>query len=743
MSGRGATTQVGKQQQQQRNTNKKPTTSSPKNTTTTTSTSTTTTSPTTSALQDKDAEIRDFESKKQQANLGLEQCESLVKNTLGHLERVKDIDQHWVNQEHIQIMSFLPQDNTNDNNASADEVLLYLNSDLSRLLKMPYKQFWSHMLLNNSLLDFLESFLRYASRPYTRINLCGNISAKQLGSQDFRDSKHMLERRVMAVLTKLSMQQEKNGQYIGREYYAKSIYNRGLFDVPKMIDICALYGSRCKEQISTMVQGLFDIQPHYYDDLSKTPAVIARSLQELNQTIVQVNNIDLIKIEDTSSYLLDIVYSVNCFLKVFPAGCHSFEEDESFIPLLVYFYERIIPIYECVIPSPQLKQQLQPIKSHIICIIHTIIKHCYTNKMDQIAQGLSEPCTQCNKRQQKNQRLTYSVVSKGLLDFLGRLTEQRDFDKTHRSKQFGTYFDTITFGSILNDYEDKSALSSKLISLYSLDDTIDSVRLSYFVNMMGKHLPKDKPQPAKQQQPAVTTTSKAEPQPTVYDLSNITQIQDIFPDFGDKFIFSCLKFFNDNVETTINALFEQDSLPAQLKSKNKKETFANPSTPPLATIPSPVQSTSTTSTTSTSTTTTTSTSTTSTSRTNDLGDVYEMAMGKRSVELPLHMSNSIKSYITNYDYENMYDDEYDDSLDAFLGVGVQDGESLNTEEQDEKKSEENAPLTKNTPFAKNAAPFTSKKNPSAKAYASKNHHRKDKSLKKTMGGFNNQPSSGN
>lgn len=52
---------------------------------------------------------------------------------------------------------------------------------------------------------------------------------------------------------------------------------------------------------------------------------------------------------------------------------------------------------------------------------------------------------------------------------------------------------------------------------------------------------------------------------SVERLSLISQVEDLFPDFGKGFIDICLEQFNDNVEKLIHHLLE-DSLPEQLKS---------------------------------------------------------------------------------------------------------------------------------------------------------------------------------
>eukprot|EP01133_Synstelium_polycarpum_P010716 gene10716-12465_t len=493
-------------------------------------------------LVDRDAEIAAFEQQKAAANKPMEQCHTLVKNTLGQLEKIDDLSDYWIKANPITLMPFLPSDNSNDNgggSSTSDEVLLYLNSDLSKLLKMRYNVFWSNILMNRSILDFIDTFLRFVTRPYTPIDLCGGSGGKS--SKDFIESKRTLVHRVFSVIVRMSMQQEKSGQHISRDFYAKNVVAK-LFDVPRLIDIASIYAPRCKDAVTDLVQRIFDIAPKIYDAFKPYVSAISRTLLDLNLSIIQTNHLDLIRIEDSSRLLLDIVYSLDCMLRVYPMASHPFIEDEHFVSLMVYYYQIVLPVFGQASPS-QYRLTFRPIADHIVGILHSITKHNFVNKIDQLTQSLSDPCLHCPKS-----RGTISQLSTRFLEFLGRLVAHNEFDKEKRTRSFTELYEQIPGVSLLYDYEGKSNLSSRLIQLAQNDSEIDIVNLKYYLTYQQQEL-------------------------TPGDKANIASVKEIFGDLGEGFV-------NSSVDTISTQFLEMTvgkrsvELPANLMN-NVKNYIAN------------------------------------------------------------------------------------------------------------------------------------------------------------------------
>ena len=60
------------------------------------------------------------------------------------------------------------------------------------------------------------------------------------------------------------------------EAYGDTIYNFFLFDVPRLLDICAVYGGSNRRLTTKMVENIFSKQTKYCKDLSQTVSKIKK-----------------------------------------------------------------------------------------------------------------------------------------------------------------------------------------------------------------------------------------------------------------------------------------------------------------------------------------------------------------------------------------------------------------------------------------------------------------------------------
>ena len=56
--------------------------------------------------------------------------------------------------------------------------------------------------------------------------------------------------------------------YLSDEAYSSIIYDHYLFDVPKLMDLCVLYGRANQAALGTMLTSIFERQPKYIEDLA-------------------------------------------------------------------------------------------------------------------------------------------------------------------------------------------------------------------------------------------------------------------------------------------------------------------------------------------------------------------------------------------------------------------------------------------------------------------------------------------
>lgn len=52
--------------------------------------------------------------------------------------------------------------------------------------------------------------------------------------------------------------------------FGNIIYDNFVFDVPKLMDLCILYGFQNKAILTKMIKNIFSAQPRYTEDLTET-----------------------------------------------------------------------------------------------------------------------------------------------------------------------------------------------------------------------------------------------------------------------------------------------------------------------------------------------------------------------------------------------------------------------------------------------------------------------------------------
>lgn len=148
----------------------------------------------------------------------------------------------WVTQ--LGFIPFFPEDNGNPFSCPSffinildneTEVLDFLNKDVGTILGLPFHQFWSQVIHDSSLRDFVDMYLRYAKRKSDQWSKPQNEEIKRSQTQQ------ELHHRVFLVIQRVTRIQESEEDFMSLSYFVQLNQKYTLFDVPKIFDICALY----------------------------------------------------------------------------------------------------------------------------------------------------------------------------------------------------------------------------------------------------------------------------------------------------------------------------------------------------------------------------------------------------------------------------------------------------------------------------------------------------------------------
>ena len=173
----------------------------------------------------------------------------------------------------------LPGDN-DPASAPGQAAVAALSGALGRLLRAGPGAFWGEVLRSEGLHQALESYLAFRRRKHDC--LAAEAAAGPLaGVLAPSGPDEELARRVFA--TYLRMVTPAGGAEGAPSPFEQGavLYDRWLVDVPKLLDLCVLFGEDNPELCARLVAALFELQPRYRDDLAQASAALAQNLEEV------------------------------------------------------------------------------------------------------------------------------------------------------------------------------------------------------------------------------------------------------------------------------------------------------------------------------------------------------------------------------------------------------------------------------------------------------------------------------
>jgi len=502
--------------------------------------------------------------------------------------------------------------------------------------------------------------------------------------------------------------------------------------------------------VQEIVARLFNLLPFLTEELDNCEAPIIKTLKELGEKVARdplAREVDLL---DILRYLLDTIATLRAFFIVYPPGTHSFIKTNTFVQLLVYIYEVLLPILQAASIEIGLdtfdsgnseddetyiaggvSENLSVIRGYILDIVYTILSHYFVEFLSIKRMGKNSPCERCKDREFLASSEEYVDLLSNLSNMLSPL-EVESLTQQLSNLQIGnpTKKTKESFqGSFVRDYDKKFQLQNALQIFKSQQRNFDVKKLDALILFLGGSVSENSTQTTQETtQPTTTTTTQQNTQTqqnkqnkhnnsqnsnTTPNISQkpiseeekikrqslITQVKELFPELGDGFIDICLHFFNDSHEAVINNLLE-GSLPPELSSIDRKLPFgANSNNSNNNAVNNK-----------TNTTNTAASNKESKDKgkgkeqpderrnifsgdqfdvmTNDSIDMSRVWKGKKSVLESPHERLETREYMKKF-LDREYEDEYDDSLDEF-GTHTKLGEGEGSDIEEEKKEHDNS-----------------------------------------------------
>ncbi|CAI9539132.1 unnamed protein product [Staurois parvus] len=441
----------------------------------------------------------------------------------------------------------------------------FITKDLQWLLSLPHDRFWCQVIFDESLQKCLDSYLSNAPRKYDR---CMPFPPA------VQQVQNKLHHYVFLTFLRMSTHKESKEHHITPSVFAEIIYNNYLFDIPKLLDVCILFGKGNSSLLQKMIGNIFQQQPSYYQDLDDSIPTLLQVFSSIMKVCglqqdeceeplklgdeKPTSPLDMAEqeLQDTVFYLCDTSSTIWAFLEIFPSASQTLQK-HNFLSSLSSFYELCCPELESAIikrkfadKSIQLDlwRRLCHSRKKLLEISHILISNtCLQPILERSAENIQPYVEE-------------------FLQILTHLLPERRF---------------------LCDYDEQFPVAEDIGLLQQVSPSLDETRTTYLLNGVKSawtearkfkpHIPILAPSCAERvTEGACGSTEQnsqyldepeclgaaAAPLPSGVELDSlVSQVKDLLPDLGEGFILKCLEEYNHNAEIVINHLLEDNLSP--------------------------------------------------------------------------------------------------------------------------------------------------------------------------------------
>ncbi|XP_034027034.1 activating signal cointegrator 1 complex subunit 2 [Thalassophryne amazonica] len=514
------------------------------------------------------------------ARVPLDQQEVTISDTLGKERTLPSLHPDRKEERY-----FVPYKPPPDNGSPAEveeflECAKFITEDLDWLLALPHDKFWCQVVFDESLQRSLDSYLRHAPRD---LDLAALPSSPAVANMQ-----RSVHRLVFLTFLRMATYKESKENFLSPAVFGEIIYENFLFDIPKILDLCVLFGKGNSQLLHKMIENIFTQQPAYYSDLDETvptvlqvfdtitgkcgvrcegasaiePLKLSEHKQPTAMTMSQEEFVDIIL------YLCDSTTTIHAFLDIFPAACFSFQS-HGFLSRLTSFYEITVPDLENAVrkrnfEDKSLQEDLWNRLSHschkMVETVHVLLHHsCF----QPILEGGENSQTYAEKL------LQYFTSFLHEKRFLTDYDEQYPVaDDISLLQQAFPIIDETRTSYLLQGVESawdslghhqraqsriQHKFTPEVLASQEAADKADGHKAPETEDLRGAEAILDVP---KKGNGAVCPVSAAELE------SLLSCIRDLLPDLGEGFLLACLQEYDYNSELVINNILEDHLAPS-------------------------------------------------------------------------------------------------------------------------------------------------------------------------------------
>ncbi|CAK7314436.1 Activating signal cointegrator 1 complex subunit 2 [Vulpes lagopus] len=474
----------------------------------------------------------------------------------------------------------------------------FVANDLDWLLALPHDKFWCQVIFDETLQKCLDSYLRYVPRKFDEW---------VAPAPEVVDMQKRLHRSVFLTFLRMSTHKESKDHFISPSAFGEILYNNFLFDIPKILDLCVLFGKGNSPLLQKMIGNIFTQQPSYYNDLDETMPTILQVFSNILQHCglqgdgasatpqkleergrLTPSDMPLLELKDIVLYLCDTCTTLWAFLDIFPLACQTFQKHD-FCYRLASFYEIAVPELESAIKKRRLEdskllgdlwQRLSHSRKKLLEIFHIL--------MNQICL-LPVLESSCDNIQ--------GFIEEFLQIFSSLLQEKRflrDYDTlfpvaddVSLLQQASAVLDETRTAYILQAVESAWEGVDRRKTTDAKDPPVAEDPNGVIATVEPISGPSSHLENAEEEELSLQCMGAAAAlSPPVCGVeldSLISQVKDLLPDLGEGFILACLEQYSYNPEQVINNILEERLAPALSQLDRSLDRQVKPDPTPLLT----------------------------------------------------------------------------------------------------------------------------------------------------------------
>ncbi|XP_058995122.1 activating signal cointegrator 1 complex subunit 2 isoform X9 [Mustela lutreola] len=416
-----------------------------------------------------------------------------------------------------------------------------------------------------------------------------------------------LHRSVFLTFLRMSTHKESKDHFISPSAFGEILYNNFLFDIPKILDLCVLFGKGNSPLLQKMIGNIFTQQPSYYNDLDETMPTILQVFSNILQHCglqgdgasatpqkleergrLTPSDMPLLELKDIVLYLCDTCTTLWAFLDIFPLACQTFQKHD-FCYRLASFYEIAIPELESAMKKRRLEdskllgdlwQRLSHSRKKLLEIFHILINQiCLLPVLESSCDNIQ------------------GFIEEFLQIFSSLLQEKRflrDYDAlfpvaddVSLLQQASAVLDETRTAYILQAVEGawegvdrRKATDAK--DPPAAEDPNGVIALAEPVEGPSSHLENSEEDELSPQ--CMGAAAALGPPVGGVELDSlISQVKDLLPDLGEGFILACLEHYGYDPEQVINNFLEERLAPALSQLDRSLDRQVKPDPTPLLT----------------------------------------------------------------------------------------------------------------------------------------------------------------